>query len=371
MGWMDSVPLWDHHCHALLGQKYRADIDRLARCLTEAPADYSLEDIRHTVIYQEVLALVADRLGTSSQVDDVIQALELVDYPKYCKDLMGEASYQRLFIDTGYTPDGAWSLSEMEEVLGMPVSAIIRLETLAERYLRETDSFDEWMAEWTLALGRARIDGYIGAKSIVAYRSGLALAPVLEETARSHYLAMRARGETRLTDRDLLNYLLYTATPILMEQQLPLQFHTGYGDPDTDLLKGNPLLLRDYLETFTRLGHRVVLLHTYPYQREAGYLTSVYPGVYADVSLALPLAASGSSRILSELVELAPVSRVIFASDAHSRPESYYLGARFYKEGLEGFLDEAVRHHRVLPSVAESWAHRVGYGNASRLYGVS
>ena len=92
----------------------------------------------------------------------------------------------------------------------------------------------------------------------------------------------------------------------------------------TDLTQGNPFLLRGYFEKYINEGLRVVLLHTYPFHREAGYLASVYPGVYFDVSMAVPLTASGAPRIIAEALELAPVSRFLFASDAHSRPKASF-----------------------------------------------
>jgi predicted TIM-barrel fold metal-dependent hydrolase len=110
------------------------------------------------------------------------------------------------------------------------------------------------------------------------------------------------------------------------------------------------------------------LLHTYPYHREAGYLASVYPNVYFDVSLALPLAASGGVRIMQEALELAPVSRFLFASDAHSRPESYFLAAALWREGINTFLDGAVQAHHLPPSTAHRWAAMICWENCQSLY---
>lgn len=369
MAWMDGVSLWDHHCHALLSETWKSDLERLARALTEAPSTYPLEDIQHSVVFHQALDVAASHLQVPNQVSSIGQALAAVDYPAYCRRLLEEAGYARLFVDTGYTPLGAWSLDDMRDVLRIPVLKILRLETLAEQHLKDAADFDDWIHRYTASVSRARGQGYVGAKSIVAYRSGLQVVPVEASLARDEFMAMRQRGETRLTDAALLNYLLYVATPLLMEQKLPLQFHTGFGDPDTDLLKGNPLLLRPYLEAFVPQGHHIALLHTYPYHREAGYLASVYPGVYVDVSLALPLAASGASRILEELLELTPLSRLLFASDSHSRPESYFLGAQFFKEGMNAFFDRMVARHHVLPSVAETWVEAVSHRNVETLYG--
>lgn len=371
MAWMDGVSLWDHHCHALLSETWKTDLERMARALTEAPSTYPLDDIHHGVVFHQALEVAAQHLQVPNQVASIEEGLAAVDYPAYCRQLFEEAGYACLLVDTGYTPLGAWSLDDMREGLGIPVLKILRLETLAEQHLKDSKDFDDWIQRYTTAVSRAREQGYVGAKSIVAYRSGLHVVPVKASVARDGFVAMRQRGETRLMDPTLLNYLLYLATPILMEQKLPLQFHTGFGDPDTDLLKGNPLLLRSYIEAFVPQGHRIALLHTYPYHREAGYLASVYPGVYADVSLALPLAASGATRILEELLELTPLSRLLFASDSHSRPESYFLAAQFFKEGMNAFFDRAAARHRVLPSVVETWVHAVSRGNVETLYGLS
>lgn len=362
--------LWDHHCHALLAETAKSDLDRLARCLTEAPSTYPLEDLHHGVVFHQALAVMASRLDVSCETAAVERALASVDYADYCQRIFNEAGYARLLVDTGYTPMGAWSIDGMEKVLGIPIRKILRLETLAEKALTVARDFDDWIDRYQRTLKEARHDGYVGAKSIIAYRSGLHVVPVEETRARAQFVVMRQREATRLVDPDLLNYLLYLATPILMGQNLPLQFHTGFGDPDTDLLQGNPLLLRSYIEEFVSQGHRIALLHTYPYHREAGYLASVYPGVYLDVSLALPLAASGSSRILHEALELTPLSRLLFASDSHSRPESYFLAAKFFREGMNAFLDRTVTRHQVLASVAENWAHAVAKGNVERLYGI-
>lgn len=371
MGLTDAIPLWDHHCHALVGQEKRSDLTILARCLSEAPPSYPLDDLVNTVPFQEALGLSAERLGVEATASTVEAALQATDYAAYCRDLLRDAQYHTLFVDTGYTPEGALPPETMEHLLGMPIFQILRLETMAQSLMKDGLGFDDWMAAVRQRVARARQDGYVGVKSIIAYRSGLAVAPVPPQEARSAFDRMRQAGSVRLQVPELLNYLLWDITPILVREHLPLQLHTGFGDPDIDLARGNPLLLRAYLEHFQPAGHRVALLHTYPFHREAGYLASVYPGVYIDVSLALPLAASGGQRILLEALELAPATRVLFASDAHSRPESFFLAARLWREGLDAFLEGAMRDHRVRAAVAEDWAAQILHRTCQQLYGIS
>ena len=88
------------------------------------------------------------------------------------------------------------------------------------------------------------------------------------------------------------------------------------------------------------IGAPVVLLHgAYPYGREAGYLASVYPHVYVDYGLpALCLSSRGMRCALADPLDLAPAHKVMFSTDGHYYPETYYLGAKCGRELLAGVL---------------------------------
>ena len=59
-------------------------------------------------------------------------------------------------------------------------------------------------------------------------------------------------------------------------QSLPVQFHTGYGDSDANLLLADPLLLAPLMRLFPEVP--VVMLHAaYPYTRKLGVLAATYP----------------------------------------------------------------------------------------------
>src|SRR5919202_5720695 len=132
---------------------------------------------------------------------------------------------------------------------------------------------------------------------MVASRSGLALAPPDRPAAAAAYADVKRRpfavasapAPPRLTEKPLLDYFLALAGRAAARQDLPLQLHTGFGDVDLDLLQANPLLLRPALEAGALRGVPLVLLHCYPYLREAAYLANLYATVYADVSLTVPL----------------------------------------------------------------------------------
>jgi predicted TIM-barrel fold metal-dependent hydrolase len=111
-----------------------------------------------------------------------------------------------------------------------------------------------------------------------------------------------------------------------------------------------------------------VLLHCYPFVRHAGYLASIYADVHLDLSLAITLAPQRGPVLVAEALELAPPTKLLFATDASRLAEMFFLGTRWWRESLaralgamvdDGFADEA----RAL-----DWAALILAGNARRLY---
>ena len=60
----------------------------------------------------------------------------------------------------------------------------------------------------------------------------------------------------------------------------------------------------------------IVLLHaSYPYTREAGYLTSVYKNVHLDIGEVFCfLSSQGQRAVMQEAFELAPTNKILFSS---------------------------------------------------------
>jgi predicted TIM-barrel fold metal-dependent hydrolase len=151
---------------------------------------------------------------------------------------------------------------------------------------------------------------------------------------------------------------------------VPVQFHTGFGDPDLDLRLANPLHLRPLFEHSAFRRAPIVLLHaSYPFTREAGYLAAVYPNAYLDFGLAIPyLSQAGMRFAVRAALELAPLSKLMFSTDAHLIPETFYLGARCGREVIAEVLSQAVADGDLTAQEAEQAAWDVLHRNAARLY---
>lgn len=271
-------------------------------------------------------------------------------------------------VDTGL-PGDLTGPAEIARVSGGVSYEIVRLETLAEQVADTSGSADSFLvnlAEAVHVAGRTAI----AFKSVAAYRHGLALrpeppAPAQVRRAAADWLRSRGPGG-RITDPVLLRHLLWNA----VATGLPLQLHTGFGDPDLRLDHADPALLTDFVKATDGLGTDLVLLHGYPYHRHAAYLANVFPHVYADVGLALTHTGVRAAAVLAETLELAPFGKLLFSTDAYGLPELYVVGARLFTDALERLLGDWVAEGAWSAADAARVGALLAAGNARRLYGL-
>jgi predicted TIM-barrel fold metal-dependent hydrolase len=284
--------------------------------------------------------------------------------------LLPAAGLAGLLVDTGYPLADVVPLAELAVLAQAPVRPVLRLEELAERVIARIDRAEAFPAAFQAALAEEG-ERAIGVKSIVAYRVGLDLdlrPPRPDEVVKAAgaWRASRAAGVLRLADPVIEAFLLWSA----VELGKPLQIHTGFGDPDLDLHRANPLLLTDFLRrTEGRLW--VLLLHTYPFHREAAYLAHVFPHVAFDVGLAVHHSGVGSEGILAETLEIAPWSKVLFSSDAWGIPELHLLGSWLVRRGLARIVGRWVAAGDWGLADAERFVNAFAIGNAREIYGLT
>jgi predicted TIM-barrel fold metal-dependent hydrolase len=111
-----------------------------------------------------------------------------------------------------------------------------------------------------------------------------------------------------------------------------------------------------------------MLLHNYPYHREAGYLAQVFPHVYVDAGLATHNLGPRAPALLAEALELAPFGKFLYSSDAFGLPELYYLGAALFRSALSGFLRAGIEEDLFTERAAARVARMLCADNAKRAY---
>jgi predicted TIM-barrel fold metal-dependent hydrolase len=282
------------------------------------------------------------------------------------------ASLETVLFDDGLDPAHCHPVDWHSRFVG--ASRVLRLEALAQEIFREEEDFTPFLDRFRGSIDPPPTD-VVALKSIVAYRSGLAIDGVSSGVAAERFRALKRElpaEEPRLVDKALLDFLLLQALEAAGARGMPVQLHTGFGDTDLDLRLANPLHLRRVLEDPRFRSVPLVLLHaSYPYAREASYLASVYPQVYLDCGLAVPyLSVAGMREVLRELLELAPTTKVLYSSDAHGIPELFYLGSRWGREALGNVLENALRDGDLTSREVDEVAGAVLRGNALALYGL-
>jgi predicted TIM-barrel fold metal-dependent hydrolase len=134
------------------------------------------------------------------------------------------------------------------------------------------------------------------------------------------------------------------------------------------LTGADPALLQPHLDRGVLAGTPVVLLHCYPFVRNAGYLAAIYPNVHLDLSLAVTLVPHRGPELVAEALELAPPTKLLFATDASRLPEMFTLGSRWWRESLARALDALVDGGFTDEAGALRWARLILADNARRLY---
>lgn len=371
---LSDMPIVDNHCHSLLRSPVREQRSfRLA--FAEANDAEFASFVPAMAYYQAALLELAGELGVPPDEDAVLTTRAARDHHSWCAHLLRAARLDALLVDDGVPPAAlSFTRDDLAALAGCPVGHIWRLETAAQHLIQAHAHFNDFVTAWDDGLRNLRERGIVALKSIAAYRTGLNIAPADELGARAAFAALREAaaggGSVRLADKGLLEFLLHRALAAASGQEVPIQFHTGYGDPDTDLRLGNPLHLRAILDDSRYAGAPIILLHeSYPYTREAAWLAAVYPHVYADLSYAIP--NIGWTELLSmtrAMLAVAPWSKLLYSSDGHSIPEHVWLGARRGREILATTVEELVGNRELLPSQAEATAAAILGGNARRVY---
>jgi predicted TIM-barrel fold metal-dependent hydrolase len=173
------------------------------------------------------------------------------------------------------------------------VAWLSRIELRAAGVVSEASCLGDFRDRLRSALAEDLDAGAAGLKSIIAYRSGLAVAPIDEVAAAAAFGRLRAAAEVggtvRLEEAAICDVVLADAYGVARERGVPMQLHSGYGDRDIDLRLGNPLHFRYALESGLAAGVPTVFLHcAYPYTRETAVLCANHRDVYLDIATCIP-----------------------------------------------------------------------------------
>lgn len=312
---------------------------------------------------------------------------------KRCFQAAGVAA---VLLDDGLTPPSPTTrpatCHEFEERVGVGVAKrLLRLETEAEHVIRHLMATNISMPSISGEGKRPRMllrsrafksafwsrlnplpAGVVGFKSIAAYRGGLGVKLHWTEDDLEQALAkvMSTPGHHKLKETVVIHFVVKWGMEAARLHSIPVQFHCGFGDRDLELPNADPCLLKEVLEAFEDVD--VILLHAaWPFVRQGAYLASVYQGVYLDIGLAIPLlSVRGMASVVEQALELAPMTKLMYSSDAHSVPDAFYLAAKWGRRVVAGGVAACVASGDLTLSEGRRAVQMILAENAMRVYGM-
>ncbi|XP_042373951.1 protein fluG-like [Zingiber officinale] len=333
---VEAVSAVDAHAHNLVD--IRSSFPFL-RCFSEAKGD-ALPFAPHTLSFKRSLRDLAALYGCEVSLSSLEHHRESSGLLSISAKCFGAANLSAIFLDDGIQFDkmNDW---EWHKSFAPAVGRILRIEHLAETILNDdAHRTSEWTIESFIEEFLARMKlvakRIVALKSIAAYRSGLEIdTEVSKSDAEKGLLEdLNAGRPVHIKNKSFIDFLFTCSLEVALSYDLPMQIHTGFGDKDLDLRLSNPLHLRKVLEDKRFSKSKIVLLHaSYPFSKEASYLASVYSQIYLDFGLAVPkLSVQGMIASVKELLELAPIKKVMFSSDGYAFPETFFLGSKRARE---------------------------------------
>jgi predicted TIM-barrel fold metal-dependent hydrolase len=127
-------------------------------------------------------------------------------------------------------------------------------------------------------------------------------------------------------------------------------------------------MLTDFIKETEPSGTPIMLLHCYPYHREAGYLAHIFPNVFFDIGSVVHYTGARSKELVGESLEVGPFTKQLFSSDGWGPAELHHLGARLWRNAFVAVAGGWVADGDWSPEDAVRVASLIGAENAERVY---
>jgi hypothetical protein len=383
---LSDVPIVDNHVHPWRASSRQLTANQLAgevafsqTVVTSVRAEFlpmdqlapALRLFRDTNLGARYLCNeLATFLGVSADwpsVEAARNAGARDDYRAWTGRLFDDVRLEVLCVDEG----GSLPRITLEE-LGSIVPAKLRRVARSDNFIRdllpETSDWPEFFSRYQAALDEAIRDGAIAIKSVIAYRSGLDVAPVSETEARRDFEAHRLAPERQ--QKVFRDFLLCHTLDVAREAGVWIHIHAAVGDPDIVYERANPAQLYPLLHSQRFRANQVVLIHGgWPWVGEAAAMAAILPNVYLDVSEGALFGMPNVRQRLMEALEACPYAKILYGADG-SIPEALWIASKRFKRALGQVLSELTDEGFCSGPEAAQIARMILHDNAARLYNL-
>jgi uncharacterized protein len=328
-------------------------------------------DLASSVAYRRMIHELARLLKVRGTEAEVLRKRNerARDFPGYAKLLFEDAGIEELFIDNGLEPV---RFEEFKRYAPARLKRVFRIEPLLKRLLVASKTFEDLFDSFDQAIRSAvNKEGFVGFKSVIAYRTGLEVEETGEPEARESFGRYLDGAEPMEwfgpRVKPLRDFLLRHVAERSKGLNAFLQVHTGVGDTDVVATKCDPLFLTNFLKLEAVRRIPVVLIHGgFPYTGGAAWLANVFPNVYFELSTPLPptFQPALSKGRFREVIETVPISRIVYGSDAIETPENHWLSAILAKRAMGRVLGDLAEQGVVDEDQARKDGARIFGSNA-------
>ncbi|PHH91208.1 hypothetical protein CDD83_1314 [Cordyceps sp. RAO-2017] len=381
-----STPIIDNHAHPLL--RFDALGKKPLLSIASEAHGAALGSSRSGLAHLRAVRQLAALLGCECSWEAVVAAIDARrarSYDEWVSTCL--SGIHCVLVDDGLDSTGdVEPYSNFNRFTAGAAKRIVRIEQVAAGLIEDVclrhdtagEAFDAFARSYERAISQSILDPEVVAfKSVICYRTGLVIPRATPERCLSAFRAIfdrRRRPGAEVfgrVDHPGINEELVHRLAILLsasERKKPIQFHTGLGDNDITLTSSSPAHLQAFIRQYPTVP--IVLLHSgYPFVREAGYLAAMYANVYADIGEVFPfLARGGQEEVVRQMLELCPSSKILWSTDGHWFPETYFLAVVQMRETFETVFCDCVRKGDLTWQQAVRFVEDVLYHNSNELY---
>lgn len=247
------------------------------------------------------------------------------------------------------------TVMRVDPLLSLWPSRSDRRDALAAAVEVDPGDAHSWRAFITALFDRAEQGGAVGTKQLQAYTRNLAF------DSRSDG-EVRFRGD--LDESDIVafqDWVINECARQAHERALTHQVHVG----THNLANSSPLPLEHLARRFPMMN--LVMIHCWPFLREAGYLAKFVPNIYIDTCWLPVLSPQFMRDALETWVNYVPLHKLMLGHDTTS-VEMAVGSAKFTRKILSEVLTYQRDALQLPDDVVIEYAADMLHGNASRIY---
>lgn len=361
------IPFVDDHAHPFPLAHEPLDLGALSLSVDPLAAQRREDASGNRLMLEVLRGRLARWLGCDP--DEVVEAREDAarDWPAYVRRLFADAGIAAMLIDGVWPSPAAVDTRAHALTAGVPMLPLLRLEPVIDGLLEQGADGPTVVQAVTDFVAGGAAAGAAGLKTVLAYRTGLAVDPTVSAQAAFRSVDSDAAVPVRRRAKPLRDFITRQVFGQCADLGLPIQIHTGFGDSEIRLVDANPVLLDDVLRVPEAAAADIVLIHAgYPWHEQLAYLTVVRENVWAEVSLVNLFSPVTTADRLLRLLDVAPADRVLFGTDGHGAPETHWFAAVMLRDAWTDVAQRLSASTR--PAWSEHAARLMFHDNAARLY---